>query len=97
MSNKRGLFAFKEATRTELSGADRLVQTGLVSFSGTDTTVEVSTDLTSVEWAVALSSSAAEALFCDRTVTSGAVTISRAAAGASGMEVQYMFIGHMQA
>ena len=76
---------------------DRLVEFGTATFSGTDTTVEVSTELSEVDFAIAMPKTvtynANDKLSSDGVVTSGAVTFARNSSGTSGLSFYYMLIG----
>lgn len=77
-----------------------VMQFGEWAFTTTGTTVEVPTKLQTLVAAVATPESytgtaaaAGEVLFCDKTITSGAVTVARKVAVDSGLKFSYVFIG----
>jgi uncharacterized protein with beta-barrel porin domain len=77
-----------------------VMQYGENEFATTGTTVEVPTKLQTLIAAVATpesytgsAASGGEVLFCDKTVTSGAVTVARRVAVDSGLKFSYVFIG----
>jgi hypothetical protein len=94
-------FIIEALHNRSFKGGDRKVEFGTASFSGTGTTVEVSTNLTTVEVAMALPKTvtynANDQLSSDGVVTSGAVTFARNASGTSGLEFYYILIGTTEA
>ena len=100
--------AFDDDTMYFGSMGNHAVDFGEYAFSGTDDTVEVPTRLSKILSAVctanSTSTSHAEPLFCDKTVTGGTVTVGRqlqadtgtaasATAKTSGLEFNYIFVG----
>jgi hypothetical protein len=77
-----------------------VMQYGEWEFTTTGTTVEVPTKLQTLIATVATpesytgaGSAGGEVLFCDKVITSGAVTVSRKVAVDSGLKFSYIFIG----
>lgn len=77
-----------------------VMQFGEWEFTTSGTTVEVPTKLQTLIATVATPESYAgtavaggEVLFCDKTITSGAVTVARRVAVDSGLKFSYVFIG----
>ena len=81
-----------------LNPSDIAIEFGEEAFSSTDTEVEVSTRLTECLSAIVLNvdptltDNLNDALYCDRVITSNAITVSRTAAK-SGLKFSYIFIG----
>lgn len=95
MENK---FVLHNIDRFSLSSGDLIEDVGEASFSGTGTTVEVSTDLSEIVSAVftpkTVTINANDApLATDGVVTSGAITVARAASGTSGLTFYYRLLG----
>lgn len=97
--------AFDDDTMFFGSMGNLAVDAGEYAFSTTDDTVEVPTRLSKIISAVctanSTSTSHAEPLFCDKTVTLGAVTVGRqlqvdtggSAAKTSALKFNYIFVG----
>lgn len=81
-------------------GGDRLVEFGTASFTTTGTTVEVTTNITTVETIICMPSTvtynANDQLSSDGVITSGAVTVARNSSGTSGLTFYYIIIGTRQ-
>jgi len=83
---------------------DLLVEVGNAAFASTGTTVEIGTrltqcicaEITPVDPAYATNTSA-DQVFCDRVISSNAITVSRAASGTSGMKFSFTFWGYSAA
>jgi hypothetical protein len=79
---------------------DTYAHWGVGTFTTTGTTVEIQTQLDVVESAFATptsytgsAASGGHVMFCDRTVSSGAVTFARKASVDSGATFSYLMIG----
>ena len=79
--------------------SDIILEFGETAFSSTDTEVEVYTRLTECLSAIildvdpTLTNNIEDCLFCDRAITSAAITVSRTTAAKSGLKFSYLFIG----
>ena len=78
---------------------DIILEFGETAFSSTDTEVEVDTRLTECLSAIILDKDPTlkdnidDRLFCDRVITTSAITVSRSIATKSGLKFSYLFIG----
>ncbi len=95
------LFKLSVAEEGQLNPSDLVLEAGEAAFSGTDLTVEVSTRLTQCLFAsitpvdaTYATNTSADQVYCDREITSGAITVGRGASGTSGMKFSYMFVGY---
>jgi len=77
-----------------------VVQFGEWAFAGSSAAVEVPTKLQTLVAAIAVpesysgsSTAGGEVLFCDKTITSGQVTVERKTAVDSALKFSYLFIG----
>lgn len=104
MANLAELFKLTKVEEDQMSPSELLVEAGEGAFSSTGTTVEISTRLTQcicahitpVDPAYATNTSA-DQVYCDRVITSNAITVTRGASGTSGMKFNFMFIGYKAA
>lgn len=91
-------FIFKNLVTSAFESGDRMVEFGEASFTGTNATVEVPTDLSAVDLVLLVPKTttynANDQLSSDGVVSSGAVTVARnSTGGTSGLTFYYMFIG----
>jgi len=90
-------FQLRALGQRSFEAGDLMVELVEVSFSGTATTVEVTTNLSEVLFMSAMPKTvtynANDQLSSDLVVTSGAVTLSRSSAGTSGLTCVVLLIG----
>ena len=79
---------------TQRSAKNTIIEYGTIDFDGADLTVEVPTRLNTVYGSLGTITDDILVATADNVVTSGAVTFTRAAAGTSGAELQYMLGGY---
>lgn len=82
--------------RATFAGDNGVVEYGIFSFSGAGASVEVPTHLGKIVAAIITpteSHSAHERLYCDLTITDGAVTVGRSGS-TSGLTFSYKLLGH---
>jgi hypothetical protein len=93
---------FRGSLRREglAAGGQPIIEYGNFEFTTTGTTVQVPTQLQVCHCALALpdaamthTSNSADLLYCDRTVDSDGITVSRGASGTSDLGFNYLFIG----
>jgi len=104
MANLSELYKMSKVEEDQISPSDLLVETGEGAFATTGTTVEIATrlthcvsaEITPVDPTYATNTSA-DQVYCDRVITSNAITVTRAASGKSGMKFSYTFKGYKAA
>lgn len=101
IGNEQGTSSGHRFAKLQVKGGyDIELQWGSADFSGTGTTVEVPTLLANVQCAIATldvhtdgAGAGDNVLFCDRVVTTRAVTVARKVSGGSGDGFNYLFVG----
>jgi len=103
MANLAELFKLTKAEEDQVSPSELLVEVGEGAFSS-GTTVEISTRLTQCICAhitpvdpTYATNTSADQVFCDRVISSNAITVSRGASGNATMKFNFMFIGYAPA
>jgi len=104
MANLAELFKLTKAEEDQVSPSELLVEVGEGAFTTTGTTVEISTRLTQCVCALITNvdptyatNTSADQMYCDRAISSNAITVSRAASGKSGLKFNFAFIGYKAA
>jgi hypothetical protein len=98
MAADNALFKLVSLEQDVSRPGDLLVEIGTQAFTTTGVTVEVTTQLTEILYALltidnSVVDSANDRLRTDKVITSGAVTVQRATSGTSGAQFTFMFIG----
>lgn len=104
MGNKQGTSDQARYAKLQVRGYGEIeLQWGSTTFNDTDVTVEVSTLLSNVHCAIAtldahtdVAGAGENVLFCDRTVTTRAVTVERKVEGGNDDGFSYLFVGGNQ-
>lgn len=104
MANLAELFKLTKAEEDQISPSDLLVEQGEGAFSSTGTTVEISTRLTQCTSAhitpvnpTYATNTSADQVYCDRVISSNAITVARGANGTSDMKFNFIFFGYKAA
>jgi len=104
MANLAELFKLTKAEEDQVSPSELLVEVGEGAFATTGTTVEISTRLTQCVCALITNvdptyatNTSADQVYCDRAISSNAITVTRGASGKSGLKFNFAFIGYKAA
>jgi len=104
MANLAELFKLTKAEEDQVSPSELLVEVGEGAFTTTGTTVEISTRLTQCICALITNvdptyatNTSADQVYCDRAISSNAITVTRGASGKSGLKFNFAFIGYKAA